>query len=94
MNKPSRRARRNAARAQKDDHGRCQHDDCTRKARATHHCATCEVLKRAGKRPDVESVSFCHQHQEWATASIRRHALVKHPINLLRAGVASLKGEL
>ncbi len=90
----SRRAKRAAARAQKGGRGPCQHPDCPRKARNTSHCVTCEALKAAGKRSDVVSVSFCLAHAEWGTTKIRRHALVKHPANLVRAGIASLKGEL
>ena len=78
----------------KPNFGPCQHAECLRKARATFTCRTCEDLHAAGRRETITEIAFCHPHQPWAAEKIRRHALTKHPVNLVRAFVAGLKGEL
>jgi hypothetical protein len=62
---------------------------CNRKAQVKHECLTCLKLK-AGT---VFVVCGCRWHKAEALTIIKRHALTAHPVNMLRAGVAALKGE-
>lgn len=67
--------------------GYCAHANCNAYVYQKAECLTC---KRLGK-------SFvklaCLHHYEAALSAVRRHALVKHPVNILRATIAGLKGE-
>jgi hypothetical protein len=65
---------------------------CHRRAKATHHCRTCESLRDAGKRDEVFHIQFCRAHAPEAQSAIRRHALGAHPVNILRAAGAVLRG--
>jgi hypothetical protein len=65
----------------------CDHDECHRRAKAKHECLTCEKQEKAF------AVHACGHHADWGTQTIKRHALVKHPVNLLRAVGHQLKGE-
>lgn len=69
--------------------GPCFVEGCRRRARVQHECLTCEA-----KNPDeIHTVKACRKHGARAMQAIRRHALVAHPVNLLRATAAALKGE-
>lgn len=70
---------------------KCQ--KCRKRAKVVHECLTCVALKEAGKRDEVFETAGCAQHAEAALQEIKRHALLAHPVNLLRAGIAALKGE-
>lgn len=68
--------------------GQCFIEGCHRKAKVAHECLTCEKLDKP-----IHTVKACRIHQARAMQAIRRHALVAHPVNLVRAIVATLKGE-
>lgn len=70
---------------------KCQ--KCRKRAKVIHECRTCIALKEAGKRDEVFETTGCAQHAEEALQEIKKHALLAHPSNLLRASVAALKGE-
>jgi hypothetical protein len=53
-----------------------------------HECLTCEGLGR-----EVFARQACDLHDAEALAEVKRHALVAHPINILRVLVAGLRGE-
>lgn len=67
--------------------------DCERRARVEHACRTCDELVKAGKSTDRYSIKACHEHALGALEQTKRHALTKHPSNLLGATFAALKGE-
>jgi hypothetical protein len=76
-------------------HGPCFFEGCNAKAYQTHHCMTCEQLVAAGKAEKVVTVTFCPAHEGEATAEIRKHAVIGHPLpNVPRAIIAGLKGDL
>lgn len=67
----------------------CSHDDCKRRAKARHECIVC--MKTS---PDkVFAVCACGHHQEEILATIKKHTLTAHPVNIVRAVIAQLKGE-
>lgn len=68
---------------------RCSHDDCRRRAKAKHECVTCEKLASEERF----FLFSCAYHHEPVKARVKRHALVAHPVNILRATGAALKGE-
>ena len=70
---------------------RCR--SCRRRAKVKHECKTCIKLQEAGKVETVFTICACSFHAEKALQDMKKHALVAHPVNLLRAGVAALKGE-
>ena len=70
--------------------GRCSHPDCNAKAKREMACVTCEQIKA----DEPFKLKSCHKHFEALQQKIRKHALVKHPVNILGAVVAGLKGEL
>jgi len=72
---------------------RCSHEGCSSRAKAKHECLTCEKLVEAGKAKTIFAVYACGNHQNEALASIKKHAMVGHPVNILRAIAAQLKGE-
>lgn len=61
---------------------------CGRKAKAKHECLTCE---RQGK--PVYTVCACRQHATEGQARIKRHVLVAHPSNMVRAVLHQLRGD-
>ena len=67
--------------------------ECSRRAQVKHECVTCIKLKEAKKVETVFVVCGCRWHKPEALTIMKRHALTAHPVNLLRAGVAALKGE-
>ena len=69
----------------KPELGKCHY--CRLKARAKFDCLTCEKL---GKK---FSIRACDRHRDKAREDSRKHAMVKHPSNLLALGAAALKGE-
>jgi hypothetical protein len=73
--------------------GPCNIDGCRRKAKIKFDCLTCEALVEAGKTKTAFAVRVCKPHGARGQQRIRRHALVAHPVNILRAGLAALKGE-
>ena len=58
--------------------GRCFVKSCRRKAKIKHECRTCEK----------HTILVCAIHGARGLQAIRRH-----PVNILRATVAALKGE-
>ena len=67
----------------------CSHDGCSRRAKAKHECLTCERLGAA----EPFAMFACGYHQNEVLAAVKKHALVKHPTNMLGAAWAALKGE-
>ena len=65
----------------------CFHKKCDAPALALDECITCEKL---GKSTRIFS---CGEHRQAGLNALRKHALVKHPANLLRVIAAGLKGE-
>ena len=61
---------------------------CTARAKTKFECRTCEDT---GK--DVFTLFACAFHAEEVQKQIRRHALVKHPVNIVRVAAAVLKGD-
>lgn len=76
--------------------GPCYAQDCKRNGGIIHHCITCETLAEAGKIEEtaIYRVQTCDHHAFKALQKIRKHALLAHPVNILRATVAGLKGDL
>lgn len=81
------KAMREAARRELDGHT-CSVGDCNRLAVVKWDCITCE------KQNKTHATYACAQHAEKGQAMARRHALVKHPANIVGAIGAGLKGEL
>ena len=69
------------------DRGPCFAEGCEKNGSRTHRCVTCE------KRGRDFSRQCCPEHNEQGLGEVRRHALVKHPANLLRVVAAGLAGE-
>ena len=67
----------------------CSFEGCKAKAKSKFECIACEHLKR--KEPHISY--GCSKHAEWAMEQMKKHALTKHPVNLLRAIAAGLAGE-
>ena len=91
MSQPKRRKKK-----EKPHRGPCFDDSCEERGGEIFHCITCEDLRDAGKKkPDeVFSIQCCVFHRDAAVDKIKRHALIAHPVNILRATVAGLKGNL
>jgi len=92
MSGATRRAKRQATRARsrkREYQGPCAHSDCEANAYSKASCITCEEL--GAQKP--AGYAFCLAHQDWAIAKIKKHALVKHPVNIVRAVAAGLRGE-
>jgi hypothetical protein len=70
------------------DVGTCFHNGCPLNGDETFHCSTCEELEK--KKP--YRIQTCSLHRADAVAKIKRHVLVKHPSNLLKATGAVLAG--
>lgn len=69
---------------------KCFVDGCKRRGGEKFTCRTCEGLGR--KKP--YELAACVLHREEALAKVKKHTLVKHPVNIVRATIAGLKGEL
>lgn len=69
----------------------CFKKGCTEKGVGMDECLTCEQLGRTGSRKF--RVVSCLAHRTEGLAAVKKHALVKHPSNLLRVIAAGLKGE-
>ena len=65
----------------------CYADGCSADGKNTHACLTCEKL---GKSTEIH---YCPAHRETGLGQIKKHALVRHPANLLRVIGAGLAGE-
>lgn len=62
---------------------------CGKEGSAMHECLTCERTKG----PGTFRVVCCAEHSAAGLARVKKHALVKHPSNLLGVIAAGLKGE-
>lgn len=69
-------------------HGTCSYEGCERKALQKHECRGCEA-----KGKDVFTLKTCQYHHEEIKGMMKKHAYTKHPVNLLRAVVAGLRGQ-
>lgn len=72
---------------------------CQLEATSEHVCLTCEQLLEAGKPakgPDGQAFrhKVCLVHRGMALEAVRKHALVAHPVNLLKMVVAAVKGDV
>lgn len=74
--------------------GKCQVGDCGRQGKTEHSCITCEKLHAKDASREVFSRKACRWHGEAALSEVKRHALTKHPANLLGAlcGAAQRRG--
>lgn len=61
---------------------------CNVRAVTKFECRTCEAV---GK--EIFTLHSCAYHAPELQMQIRRHALVKHPVNIVRVAAAVLKGE-
>jgi hypothetical protein len=93
MSSLSRKARRARKKQEADDRPNCSFEGCSKNSIVTYECKTCEKLKVLRKVKEVYTVHACALHQEQVIGSMKKHALTKHPSNLLRAVAAQLKGE-
>jgi len=69
-------------------------ENCQNNGNRTYHCRTCEEI--AGPAPDkgeVFSVQTCDEHDAEAQKKMKRHVLIKHPVNIARLTLAALKEE-
>lgn len=66
---------------------KCFKSGCVEKALGMDECLTCEKLGRSFR------IISCAKHRADGLARVKKHALVKHPANLLRVVAAGLKGE-
>ncbi len=66
---------------------RCDFKGCELDGRNHHACITCEKLGKEHK------VHYCPLHRQETLGAVKRHALLKHPANLLRVVGAGLAGE-
>ena len=62
--------------------GTCSVEGCLAKPRTQHKCKACGHIMKS-----------CRRHGDQIWEEMKRHALVKHPVNLLGAVAAALKGE-
>lgn len=74
---------------------RCSFEGCTRRSKQTHECLTCIRLHEEGELKEEKPmvVHSCWRHTGQVIEELKRHALIKHPSNIVRATVAALKGE-
>ena len=84
----SRKMKRAAKRPERIE-GTCSFEGCERHAVQNHECLTCE----AKQKEEVFSLKTCPYHHEQIRARMKKHALTAHPVNILRAVVAGLKGQ-
>ena len=67
----------------------CSIEGCTTGAAIRHECLACE----AKKKDDPFAIYGCQKHAQAVTERARKHALTKHPVNLMRGVVRQLAGE-
>ena len=90
MGKRSKQAKKAAQKKTGKPHkGPCYADDCDRRGGEIFACVTCEDLGRE----NPFRLQACSLHRFDALQEVKRHAVVKHPVNLLRVMGAALKGE-
>jgi hypothetical protein len=65
----------------------CFQRDCGAKVESMHECITCEKLGKNYR------IVCCGEHNVAGLAKLKKHALVRHPSNLLGVIAAGLKGE-
>lgn len=65
----------------------CFEKDCKLKGVSKKECIACE------KRGKAHVIHHCVVHAGEAMTAIKRHVLLKHPVNMLRVVVAGLRGE-
>ena len=92
MSRPGRRK----PKKDKPHRGPCFAKECKERGGEIFHCITCEQLRDAGKKTDADvfRIQTCVLHRDKAIAKIKTHALVKHPVNIVKVTIAGLKGEL
>lgn len=66
----------------KEKPARCSYDGCIRRSKAKHECTTCEEF----------ALRACGYHQTQVLETMKRHVLLAHPVNILRAVGAQLAG--
>jgi hypothetical protein len=71
---------------------------CELDAVTEHVCLTCEALALAGKpakgpNGEVFRRKVCPIHRGMALEAVKKHALVAHPVNMLKMAYAVLKGD-
>jgi hypothetical protein len=93
MSSPTRRA--NRAHDKRGLLGTCSKPKCKRNAFSKFSCKTCEALLDEGRlcAGNVVEYLFCSSHQDWAVERIKRHTMIGHPANVMRAIAAGLRGE-
>lgn len=69
----------------------CSVGACKKAAVVKHECITCEKQSKTEKEGAV--IYGCTQHSEASLEMAKRHALVKHPSNMVAAVGAALAGE-
>lgn len=69
----------------------CFKKGCDKPGIGMDECLTCEQLGRTGSRKF--KVVSCEDHRMEGLGMVKKHALVKHPSNLLRVIGAGLMGE-
>lgn len=74
------------SKAVKPNLGRC--GACWRRAVVRYDCRTCADTSHL-----PHSVAACRQHASAALSRMKRHALTRHPVNIVRAAAAALAGE-
>lgn len=96
MGKRSKQAKNKAQKKRGKPHkGSCYTEGCKGRGGEKFECLTCEKLYFAGKRTkdEIFVIQACSKHRFQALADVKKHAVVKHPVNLLRVMGAALKGE-
>lgn len=68
-------------------------DVCQKMDVARYECKTCESLVAAGKDYKIFTTRGCAEHIEVARSKMRQHAMLGHPVNIVRAAAAALRGE-
>jgi hypothetical protein len=71
---------------------------CELDAASEHLCLTCVQLEDAGKKAkgengQVHRRKVCPVHRGAALEAVKKHALVAHPVNMLKMAVAVLRGD-
>lgn len=70
---------------------KCFKKGCEKDGVGMDECLTCENLGRTGSRKF--RIVSCIDHRLEGMGLVKKHALVKHPSNLLRVVAAGLMGE-
>ena len=66
---------------------------CGMAAKVEHTCVTCEKIHAKDPAHEIFSYKGCRKHAAELLRALKRHALTEHPVNLLGAIAAQLKGE-